>query len=141
MNERKLKDCGGVLMETLITRAVAPWFGANRLLAEHVGEELAGNRWVGVPFAGGMSELATIDASVKILTNTIGNPYYVRNARGVLAPVVLGSYGLYVQRVRRTTQANGKVTTIKVPPTLLSPANEVAPPLKFNAITGSYQVS
>ena len=56
-------------METLITRAVAPWFGANRLLAEHVGEELAGNRWVGVPFAGGMSELATIDASVMMVND------------------------------------------------------------------------
>jgi len=42
--------------------AVAPWFGSNRMLADYVGRELAGCNWVGVVFAGGMSELAKIDA-------------------------------------------------------------------------------
>jgi hypothetical protein len=48
--------------ETMTTRAIAPWFGAARLIAESVGEEMAGCRWVGVPFAGSMSELAHIRA-------------------------------------------------------------------------------
>ena len=42
--------------------AIAPWFGSNRTLAHHVGASLAGCSWVGVPFAGGMSELAHIAA-------------------------------------------------------------------------------
>jgi DNA adenine methylase len=41
---------------------MAPWFGSNRTLAENVGAALAGCRWVGVPFCGGMSELLHIDA-------------------------------------------------------------------------------
>lgn len=43
--------------------AIAPWFGSNRMLAPAVGEELRGCKWVGVPFAGGMSELVYIKAS------------------------------------------------------------------------------
>jgi site-specific DNA-adenine methylase len=42
--------------------AMAPWFGGNRTLAAHVGTALKGCRWVGVPFAGGMSELRHIAA-------------------------------------------------------------------------------
>jgi DNA adenine methylase len=42
--------------------ALAPWFGGNRHLAHHVGAALAGCSWVGVPFAGGLSELAHIAA-------------------------------------------------------------------------------
>lgn len=42
--------------------ALAPWFGSNRMLAERVGQELEGCAWVGVPFAGGMCELAHIRA-------------------------------------------------------------------------------
>lgn len=41
---------------------LAPWFGSNRTLARHVGEALKGCSFVGVPFAGGMSELAHITA-------------------------------------------------------------------------------
>lgn len=44
-------------------KAVAPWFGSNRMLAPAVGEELRGCKWVGIPFAGGMSELLHIKAS------------------------------------------------------------------------------
>lgn len=29
------------------TTAIAPWYGSNRILAKHVGEELAGCTWVG----------------------------------------------------------------------------------------------
>lgn len=42
--------------------ALAPWFGSARMIAPHVGQELAGCKWVGVPFAGGMTELLCIDA-------------------------------------------------------------------------------
>lgn len=42
--------------------ALASWYGSNRILARHVGDELAGCNWVGVVFAGGMSELPHITA-------------------------------------------------------------------------------
>jgi site-specific DNA-adenine methylase len=44
-------------------QALAPWFGSNRSLAEHVGRALEGCKWVGVPFGGGMCELLHIKAS------------------------------------------------------------------------------
>ena len=49
--------------------AVAPWFGSNRMLAHTVGEELRGCKWVGVPFAGGMSELLHIQASTIVVND------------------------------------------------------------------------
>lgn len=65
--------------------AIAPWFGGNRLLAHAVGEELAGCRWVGIPFAGGMPELLYIDAPTIVvgdlhrhvinLANVLKDPY------------------------------------------------------------------
>lgn len=65
-------------------KAVAPWYGSNRMLAKQVGLELAGCEFVGVPFAGGMSELAekkarTIDVNDKHhhainLARVIGDP-------------------------------------------------------------------
>ncbi len=42
--------------------AILPYYGANRLLAEQAGKLLAGSRWVGVPFGGGLSELQFIRA-------------------------------------------------------------------------------
>lgn len=49
--------------------ALAPWYGSNRLLAEHVGRALDGCSWVGVPFAGGMSELAHIKARTMLVSD------------------------------------------------------------------------
>src|SRR3989442_1336237 len=49
--------------------ALAPWFGANRLLGEHVGHHLRGCEWVGIPFCGGMSELAHIDARTVLVSD------------------------------------------------------------------------
>ena len=49
--------------------ALVPWFGSNRMLAENVGKALAGCKWVGVPFAGGMSELWHIDAKVMLVND------------------------------------------------------------------------
>lgn len=52
-----------------ITTAIAPWYGCNRMLAEAVGEELAGCNWVGVRFAGGMPELKHINASTIVVND------------------------------------------------------------------------
>lgn len=62
--------------------ALAPWFGSNRMLAPIVGERLKGCRWVGVPFAGGMSELYCIDAPT-LLVNDLHR--HVINLAAVLA--------------------------------------------------------
>lgn len=43
--------------------SLAGWYGGARTIAPHVGAALKGCSWIGVPFAGGMSELAHIDAS------------------------------------------------------------------------------
>lgn len=48
---------------------LVPWFGSNRMLAPHVGYALAGCKWVGVPFAGGMSELAHINCRELIVND------------------------------------------------------------------------
>jgi DNA adenine methylase len=51
-------------------KALAPWFGSNRILAENVGEFMAGCTWVGIPFAGGMCEVAHITART-VLVNDV----------------------------------------------------------------------
>lgn len=66
--------------------APLPYFGANRLLAANVGKAMAGCKWVGVPFVGGMSELAYIKASTVVANDlhrgvinfarTVAHPYY-----------------------------------------------------------------
>jgi len=48
---------------------LAPWFGSNRMLAEHVGSALEGCSWVGVVFAGGMSELPHIKARTIVVND------------------------------------------------------------------------
>ncbi len=53
----------------MTTKAIASWFGSNRMLAPMVGEALRGCKWVGVPFAGGMSELAYIKASTIVVSD------------------------------------------------------------------------
>jgi DNA adenine methylase len=47
---------------TMKITALAPWFGSNRMLGEHVGAELRGCEWVGIPFSGGMAEVPHITA-------------------------------------------------------------------------------
>ncbi len=49
--------------------ALAPWFGSNRTLAPEVGKLLKGCRWVGVPFAGSMTELIYIDAPTLVVSD------------------------------------------------------------------------
>lgn len=72
--------------EKLPTRAFAPWFGAARMIAEEVGLELAGCTWVGVPFAGGMSELAEIAARTLIVADLHG--LVINLARCIADPVL-----------------------------------------------------
>lgn len=50
-------------------KALAPWFGSNRILAREVGAELSGCEWVGIPFAGGMAELLHIDARTMLVND------------------------------------------------------------------------
>lgn len=56
-------------MSEITQTAIAPWFGSNRTLAENVGKALEGCRWVGVGFAGGMSELLHIRASTVVVND------------------------------------------------------------------------
>lgn len=49
--------------------AIASWHGSNRSLAAEVGRRLAGARFVAVPFAGGMSELAHITARTLLVSD------------------------------------------------------------------------
>ena len=67
--------------------AVAAWFGSNRMLAHHVGTLLEGCTWVGVPFAGGMSELLHIRAR-SIVANDLHR--HVVNLAKVMADEKLG---------------------------------------------------
>lgn len=67
--------------------AIAPWFGSNRMLAHEVGAELAGCKWVGVPFAGGMTEVVAIDART---INVNDKHSHVMNLASVTACPVLG---------------------------------------------------
>jgi hypothetical protein len=76
--------------------ALAPWFGSNRTLAAEVGKELTGCRWVGVPFAGGMTELLYIDAPTIVVGDL---HHHVINLARVAAHPTLGPQ-LY-RRLRR----------------------------------------
>lgn len=72
--------------EEITQRAICPWFGSNRTLAENVGRALEGCRWVGVPFAGGMSELLHIKAPSVV----VGDLHtHVLNLAAVIAHPVL----------------------------------------------------
>lgn len=76
--------------------AIAPYFGSNRMLAPEVGRELSGCSWVGVVFAGGMSEVAHIKART-LLINDLHR--HVMNMAEIMASPVLGPQ-LY-RRLRR----------------------------------------
>lgn len=78
------------------TTALVPWFGCARMIAERVGQLIGKQRWVGVPFAGGMPELLYIDAPT-IAVNDLH--WQVVNLARVCADPVLGPR-LY-RRLRR----------------------------------------
>jgi DNA adenine methylase len=56
-------------MATLTQNRLMPWFGANTANAAAVGKLLAGAAWVGIPFAGGMSEVPEIKASTIVIND------------------------------------------------------------------------
>jgi site-specific DNA-adenine methylase len=58
--------------ENVKITALAPWYGSARLIAKYVGEELDGCSWVGVPFAGGMTELLYIKARTIVASDLHG---------------------------------------------------------------------
>ncbi len=85
-------------------KAIVPAFGSNRTLAKHVGAALDGCSWVGIPFAGGMSELLYITARTLLvadkhrhvinLASVLGHPVhgpqlYRRLRRKILHPAEL----------------------------------------------------
>lgn len=49
--------------------ALASWYGSNRMLASEVGKALKGCEWVGIVFAGGMSEVPHIDARTLLVND------------------------------------------------------------------------
>ena len=74
-------------MADLKITAFAQWFGSNRLLAAEVGKLLDGVPWVGIPFAGGMCELAHIKARTLVVNDLHA---HVINMARVAADSVLG---------------------------------------------------
>src|SRR5689334_13116575 len=74
-------------MAEMKTTALASWFGSNRMCAHRVGEMLAGLDWIGVVFAGGMSELAHIKCR-SIVVNDLHR--HVINLAAVAAHEQLG---------------------------------------------------
>lgn len=67
--------------------ALVPWFGSNRLLAHKVGEQLEGYHWVGIPFAGSMTEIRYMTART-ILVNDLHS--HLINLAETLADPVKG---------------------------------------------------
>jgi DNA adenine methylase len=54
---------------TIKTKAIANWFGSNRLLAATVGAQLGELTWCAIPFAGGCSELPYIKTRTGIASD------------------------------------------------------------------------
>lgn len=52
--------CDTDMSVSLKTTSLVPWFGTNRMTAANVADKLSGLSWLGVTFAGGMSELAHV---------------------------------------------------------------------------------
>lgn len=85
-------------MTELKITALAPWFGSNRMLAHEVGKLLKGCSWVGVPFAGSMTELIYIDAPTLVvsdlhrhvinLARVAADPMLNRDLRGMLRKAI-----------------------------------------------------
>jgi site-specific DNA-adenine methylase len=65
--------------------ALVPWYGSNRLLAHKVGEQLVTCHWVGVPFAGSMTEIRHMSART-ILVNDL-HTHLIHLAQTVSDPI------------------------------------------------------
>jgi DNA adenine methylase len=60
---------GETTQKKIKTGTVVPWFGGTRTLAPEVGRLLDGCRWVGIPFGGGMPEVAYIRAPTVVVSD------------------------------------------------------------------------
>lgn len=69
---------------TLKYTAIASWFGSNRMLSKYVAEELHGLGWVGVPFAGGMTEILSIKARSLVVSDL--HRHVINLARTIASP-------------------------------------------------------
>lgn len=58
-----------ILERPMKIKALAPWFGSNRMLGEHVGSALNGCNWVAVLFAGGLCEVPHIKARTIVVND------------------------------------------------------------------------
>lgn len=53
----------------MTTKTLVPWYGSNRSCADEAGREFEGLSWVGVAFAGGMSEIPHIGARSLVIND------------------------------------------------------------------------
>src|ERR1700693_1384880 len=95
--ERQHGDEREKMTATAKVTALAPWYGSNRMLASEVGKQLDGCNWVGIPFAGGMCEVAHIKARTLLIGDT---HRHIINLACVASDPKLGPQ-LY-RRLRRT---------------------------------------
>lgn len=58
-----------VIKREMKITALDSWYGSNRTLAENVGKLLGDCEWIGVPFAGGMSELKHLKARTMLVSD------------------------------------------------------------------------
>lgn len=65
--------------------SLAPWFGSNRMLGHEVGKRLSHCSWVGIPFAGGMSEIRHIKSRT-IVANDL-HRHIINLANVVASPI------------------------------------------------------
>src|SRR5690606_30271017 len=84
-NQDAAVDGGLGMSNAPAIKALLPWYGSNRLNAKRVGLELRGCAWVGVPFAGSMSELLHIDARTILVADL--HRHLINLARVVSHPV------------------------------------------------------
>ena len=67
-------------------KAIAPWFGSNRMLAQNVADELGVCDWIGIPFVGGMAELPKLRART-IVANDV-HRHVINLARAMKDPAL-----------------------------------------------------
>lgn len=112
--------------------ALAARIGLHRsdALSPKQARDLVSGRGVG----GDRQAAKTIDASIAILTNTVGRPM-LSKINGQVVPSVLGSYGVYVNtRGQLQSPANADAPTRKVN-TLIAPGGYVGQWLRANGAT------
>jgi hypothetical protein len=72
------------LLADMPDRALASWFGSDRMIGDEIGAELEGCSWVGVPFAGAMSCLDSITARTLVVSDL--HRHVINLARAIANP-------------------------------------------------------